>query len=154
GGTPPTGGTSDPAAPTGGTPAPSGDKPADSKWWRDTLTDPKHVNVAERIASPAEAIQSIIDLRTQLSERIKVPDENASDEDKAKYRKAMGIPDKPEDYEISSPEGVEFTELDKAVFDRLLPIAHEAGMPKSAFQKFVHSVMGFQAEVRGNLEKQ
>ncbi|MFA5322337.1 MAG: hypothetical protein WC373_06645 [Smithella sp.] len=51
--------------------------------------------------------------------------ENATDEQRAVYKAAMGIPDKPEDYDIPVPEG-QSTEL----ADALRAFAHEKSLPK------------------------
>lgn len=105
--------------------------------WRSAITDPALKNIADRIASPVDAIKVIQDLRTQNSQRIKVPGEGATEEDLAKYRKAIGVPDKPDGYEVTLPDGLQMTEADQAVLSQIAPIAHETGVPKEAFNKFV-----------------
>lgn len=118
-------------------------------WWRDTITDPALKNVAERFTSPADAIKAIVDLRTDNSKRIKVPDAGASDEDKAKFRKALGVPDKPDGYKITAPDGIEMSDADKQVLEAVLPIAHEAGIPQATLNGFVSKFLELQRDMVG-----
>ena len=56
---------------------------------------------------------------------VKVPGENATPEEIAAYRKAMGVPDKPDAYEIKRPEGKEYDVEGEKAFKAL---AHEHGL--------------------------
>lgn len=105
--------------------------------WRASIADPELKKLAERVASPTDAIKSIADLRREISVRIKIPGPDATDEDKAKYRKALGVPDKPEDYKIELPEGVEATDADQAIIDMVVPIAHANGVPAAALNGLI-----------------
>lgn len=110
------------------------------QFWRDKI-DPKFKPEADRFASLNDVFQSNRDLRTQNSERIKVPDETASDEDKAKFRKALGIPDKPDGYKVTAPEGVTMTDADNELLKVVMPLAHANGVPEKAFDGFVGAFM-------------
>lgn len=116
--------------------------------WRETITDPKLRAIADRVNSPTDLVKSIVDLRTDNSKRIKVPEEGAPEEDVAKYRKALGIPDKPDGYKITPPEGVELSEADKKVLDAMLPLAHKAGVPAKAMNDLVNGFLGQQRELQ------
>jgi hypothetical protein len=106
------------------------------QFWRDQVA-PEFKAQADRFASLNDVFKSNNDLRTDNSNRIKVPGADASDEDKAKYRKALGIPDKPDGYKIEPPEGIELTEADNELLKVVMPIAHEEGVPEKAFNGFV-----------------
>jgi len=82
--------------------------------WRDAVTDPEQRKVAERFATPGDAIKSVMDLRKRESSAIRLPGEDASDEDRASFRKAFGVPENAEGYEFAVPEGREVTDGDKA----------------------------------------
>jgi hypothetical protein len=48
------------------------------------------------------------------SGRVKIPGENATDEEKAAFREAIGAPKEAAGYEVAMPEGAEQYELDTA----------------------------------------
>lgn len=106
------------------------------QFWRDAVA-PEYQEQAKRFTSLNDVFKSNNDLRTDNSQRIKVPGADASDEDKAKFRKALGIPDKPDGYKIEAPEGVELTDADNELLKVVMPIAHEEGVPEKAFNGFV-----------------
>lgn len=58
-----------------------------------------------------DAIKAIPNQRRQISQGLTVPDENTSEEDKAKFDAKIaayhGVPDKPDGYELPMPEGVD-----------------------------------------------
>jgi hypothetical protein len=122
-----------PAAPAAGDPpaappaAPVADAPAD---WRASITDPEHVEFAKRIASPADAIKSAVDLRKLNSSMIRVPGKDATPEDRAKFNKAIGVPETVEGYKFEL--GREPTDADKAIQGNLAKIALDNGIPANA----------------------
>lgn len=105
--------------------------------WRDSITDEDHRSVADRFNSPADAIKSIVDLRKQISTSIRLPGENASDEDVAKFNKAIGVPDSPEGYEFTMPEGREPTDADKAFQGKMAEIFHKSGVSATAAKNLI-----------------
>lgn len=105
--------------------------------WKAGIEDPALKNIADRITSATDAIKIIHDLRTDNSKRIKLPEDGASAEDVARFRKAIGVPEKVSDYKVELPQGLEMTDQDKVVFDAVAPIAHEMGLPNKAFSGFV-----------------
>lgn len=137
-----------PAQAGAASPDPAAPPPPAGPWWRDTLKDEKHINVASRLNSPADAMQAIIDLRTQNSKSVRVPDEKAPPEDVAKFHKAIGVPEKVEGYEIKLEEGVALGDADKMVLEAVLPLAHKAGVPAKAMNDFVNQY----AKLAGQLQ--
>lgn len=128
-------------------------KPQESDW-RASIEDEKLRKVADRYASPADAIKAINDFRNEASARIKPLGEDATDEDKAKFRKALGVPDDVAGYEVAAPEGYDWTDDDQAMFDLVAPIAHEYNMPKAALEGFVNAYLGQVTELTAAAEKQ
>jgi hypothetical protein len=118
--------------------------------WRDTITDPKLKNIAERIASPADAIKALYDTRNELTQRIKVPGEGSTEEEVKTFRKAIGVPDTVEGYEVTLADGMTMNDQDKMVLQAVAPLALEEGVPKAAFNRFVGRFM----ELSKNAEQQ
>lgn len=66
-------------------------------------------------------------LKTKLQNAIFKPGENATPEEKAAFHKALGVPDKPADYEFPKGEGVEH---DEKMLTWARDIFHKAGLNK------------------------
>jgi len=105
--------------------------------WRDEVSDPDLRKVAERFNTIPDMVKSVSDLRQKLSTAINVPGEGASEEDVAKYRKAIGIPDSAEAYDlkVGLPEDYEFSEVDTAFQGKMASLMHEAGLSADAAKK-------------------
>ncbi len=103
--------------------------------WRSTIEDEDVRKVADRYTSPADLAKAYSEANKALSQRIKVPGKDASEEDQAKFRKAIGVPDSPDEYKIERPEhiteeefkGEEYT----AVLGSFKQRMHEAGVPSA-----------------------
>ena len=106
------------------------DTTATSTDWRSSITDPDHLEFAKRLASPADAVKVALDLRKANGSMVKVPGKDATAEDRAKFHKAIGVPEKVEDYKFDI--GREPTETDKAIQGNLAKIAFENGIPAPA----------------------
>ena len=92
-----------------------------------------------------EAVNKIKDLEGRLGNSIpKLPD-NATDEQKAAYKAAMGIPDKADDYEIPVPEG-DSPEL----ANELRQAAFTKGWPKGVVKEITEWWNGMQAKMVQN----
>lgn len=127
--------TATPTATTTETPkaeATNGQK-ADAKnsdWTANLPDDLKETG--KRFSSEADAVRAIIDMRKRESQ-VRVPGKNATPEEIATYHKAIGIPEKPEDYEFSDlPEGLELTEEVKASRAEWSKHFQKLGIPKEA----------------------
>ena len=92
--------------------------------------DDKFLKRLERFTTPAGAVKSWLSVDQKISsgEYKKALGENATDEEKAAYRKSIGIPDTPDKYDFSLPDGTVFGEDDKAVFKSFAEIAHSQNM--------------------------
>lgn len=71
--------------------------------------------------------------------RVKVPGEGASDEERAAFAKAIGVPDDPKGYEVKLPETNGGLELDGELIGSLAEIAHKAGVPKGGFEAIANA---------------
>lgn len=82
--------------------------------WRAPIEDKELRKVADRFASPADMAKAVSDLRKRESTSIRLPGKDASDEDVAAYKAAIGVPENVDGYEFALPEGREATDDDKA----------------------------------------
>tara|TARA_R100000656_G_scaffold80965_2_gene59338 strand:+ start:89 stop:958 length:870 start_codon:yes stop_codon:yes gene_type:complete len=72
--------------------------------WREAIDDDATRKLADRYTSPAAMAKALREANTELSTRVKMPGEDASDEDLNKFRKAMGVPEDVSGYTIPKPE--------------------------------------------------
>lgn len=104
------------------------------KSWADSVEDAELKDWAGRFTSPEDALKKGLEFRKELSTRIKVPGPDATDEEKAKFRKAINVPDKATDYEVAVPEGMELSEAETSLVAQMREAALAAGVPKDAFK--------------------
>jgi hypothetical protein len=122
----------------GGASGQQGDKGAASAPdWRAELAgdDAKLRERLNRFATPADLARSYRSLELKLSSgeyRRPLP-ENASDEEKAAWRKEQGIPDKADGYEVKLPDGLVLSEGDQPVVDLFRQFAHERNYTPQQF---------------------
>src|SRR3990172_5844507 len=96
--------------------------------WRSDLPEDLR-KTAERFASKADAVRAIESFRKRESQ-VRVPGKDATDDEKAAYRKAVGIPDKAELYEFPEIKGQEVTDEIKASRQVWSKRFYELGIPK------------------------
>jgi hypothetical protein len=77
------------------------------------------------------------------SGRVKIPGENATPEERAAYHKAIGVPEKVEDYSFAAPEGVQ---LNEGLTKVLATAALESGVPKAAFDNLASKFIAAQLD--------
>ncbi len=145
--------------PAAGEPAPGAERETEPSAgdWRAAITDEKARRFAERFTSPAEAAVSAFKARQQLSGSVRVPGRKASREDIAAFRRALGVPDRPEGYAVAPPEGLpgslDMDEAGKARLDTYLKGMHEAGATPGVVQRGIDLYYGFLAEGLGTRER-
>lgn len=96
--------------------------------WRSPITDKAARKVADRFTTLDDMAKGIVDLQKRDGQ-IRVPGKKSSDEDRAAYNKAIGVPETAEGYEFASPEGHEPTEADKAFQASAAEIFHKFDVP-------------------------
>ena len=103
-----------------------------------------------------DLVPAVIDLEAKLSKAIVVPSDDATDEEKATYRTAVGVPEKPEDYklgEVKLPEGFA---VDEEMQKGYLAAAHAADMNPSqtaAIHSWYMKMLGPQLVEAQKIEK-
>lgn len=96
--------------------------------WRDGL-DGELRTFADRLESPHDAVKSAFNLRKEISTRIKLPGKDAKPEDVSAYRKAVGAPEKADDY-FQAADGE--SDTDKAVQAKVAEVLHKHHVPAAA----------------------
>jgi hypothetical protein len=101
-------------------------KDKDGKPLDDTAKE-KLLKRLSRYASPQAAFDAMINAQNKISSGlVKIPGKDATKEEIAEYRQALGVPEKPEDYDLSLGEGVVIGDEDKPMVNSFLTKAHEA----------------------------
>lgn len=101
--------------------------------WRDRLAggDEKALKKLERYKSPRDVANALFaaDQKIRSGELRKPLADEPTDEEVAEYRKANGIPDKPDSYKIEGlPKGFEFGDEDQPMLSSFLKAAHAGHM--------------------------
>lgn len=106
--------------------------------WRATIADDKARKYAEKFASPADAAKTAFEFRQKLSSAVNIPGKNATEEEIRGFHKKLGMPESPELYGVSVPEGLpEALRMDEAGEERLkgfLSAMHKAGATPAQVQ--------------------
>lgn len=125
-------------------PPPSGAGASGNSWpsdWREQIASAhggedrksvaKELRRLQRFADPAAVYGTARALESRLSEGgfIKIPRENASAEDIATFRRALGVPEKASDYfqHIQLDNGAVLGEADRPLVDAFAAAMHAAG---------------------------
>jgi hypothetical protein len=98
------------------------------KFWRNDKAD---------VESLSKSYQGLEQLLGKKANAIVPPTEKSSPEEVAAYRKAIGVPESPEDYNLKPeqlPEGVTW---DENVAKRAAELAHKHNVPAAAMQEFM-----------------
>lgn len=85
----------------------------------------KYGTKVDAVRALAAADSKIQELGEKAKNLVKLPTKDSTPEERALYRKAAGIPETPDKYEIPRPEGFEPTELDTAFETSFRKAAHD-----------------------------
>lgn len=101
---------------------------------------------AAGIKDPAQMARMLRDNMTAVRNKLQPPGENATDEQKAAWREAIGVPAKPEDYATPEFKGADGqpVELNTALIDSLKAAAHKAGVPAEGFNNLLNEAIAQQ----------
>jgi hypothetical protein len=116
--------------------------------WRQRMaggsSNEKDVKQLERYESPDQVWKKARELETKLSagELRPVLAANATVEETAAYRKAYGIPEKPEDYKITMPAGRQQPKEDDAFLKGFLTSAHKNHMTQAQVDASISTFYG------------
>jgi hypothetical protein len=111
----------------------------------------KELTRLKRIKSPQEMYKSYRALERQVqSDYIRKPPEGASEKEIAEWRKEIGVPPKPDGYELPKLEGHEWTDADKPMLDLFLGKMHG----ENASQAQINASLGAYAELVSSVKEQ
>lgn len=108
--------------------------------WRKEITggDEKLMKRLSRYTSPQSIAKALIatqdKLRSAESNVGKLPD-NATEEQKAEWRKSQGVPEKADGYQLPKVSGYEWSDGDKEVAGEFFGAAHEANMSQAQAER-------------------
>ena len=123
--------------------------PAES--YRDGIKDPKARAFFDRYSTIDAAANALLEKEQMLSRRVAVPGEDASEEDMARFRKAMGVPESIEEYDVQSMKPEAYTEEEwssevvQSVLSPVVAAAHAAGVNQSGLKAVVDAYMSVSA---------
>jgi hypothetical protein len=122
----------------------------DAGEWRASIADDKVRKLADRYTSPAELAKALSEANSEISKRVKVPGEGASEEEVAKYRKSIGVPDKADAYEVARPEHIAEdmfkSEAVQGVFNGLKAAAHQHNLSQTQLDGLTKWYFAHEAE--------
>lgn len=156
---PPSGGVSDSGGADKGAP-PAGDPPKGASgfdWpsWRDEFAakNEKIAPYLKRFQSLESVVTSAFDANNKIRSgqyKAELP-ENAAPEELAEYRKSRGIPETPDKYDISLPEGMKFDEKQveavKAMAEGFKPTFHRLNLPPKQANELVADFLQKEMEI-------
>lgn len=141
-----------PAAPANPSPAPAPAPaanpnpagPAAASWpenWRNLYAgeDSKKLARLERFTDPVKAFDALIEAQNKIrsGELAKPLPPNATEQERAEWRQANGIPAKPEGYFEKLPDGLVIGKDDQPLFTEFAKVMHDQNVPPAAVQQVV-----------------
>jgi len=116
--------------------------------WRSAIAgeDKKALKRLERFDSLSTLGKSYFEAEAKLTsgKLLQIPGDDATDDDRAAWAKARGIPETPDKYEIKAkpPEGMEINDHDKARLGAITAALHKAGgvMADPAVVNYAHQL--------------
>jgi hypothetical protein len=122
--------------------------------WREHIANPKLRASTGKFTSLEALVESYNHTAGRLKSAIFVPGEDAGEEDIAKYRQALGVPDSVEGYTIDTPDGEEYDEGDQAIIEEFAEVALEHNIPAAAFNAFMMKLAERATGLRENVVEQ
>lgn len=119
--------------------------------YRDGIKDPKARAFFDRYSTIDAAANALLEKEQMLSRRVAVPGEEASEEDMARFRKAMGVPESVEEYDVAAMKPEAYTDEEwsgeavQSVLSPVLAAAHAAGVNQSGLKAVVDAYMSVSA---------
>lgn len=124
--------------------------------WHDSLPDDLRADLSvqqyvERNDLPG-LVKSYVHAQKSLGQKpIGIPGENATDEERAAFAKAFGVPDEADGYEIKLPDGYEPSEFEKQQHPEIQKLFHEAGLSAGQASKVMDGWNAMQARMETQL---
>ena len=108
-----------------------------SEDWRNRFADNEEIaqsKVLDNVKNFDDLVGQFVNGQKVIGQKtegmVKIPGEDASEEDVKAFREAMGVPEKPNDYEIGRPEDIPEDRYDVEMEKKFRGIFHELNLPK------------------------
>ena len=127
----------------GGAPGgqPGGTPPAYPEWQAGLDPQLRTAIASKNWDSPAKAISSYLELEKKVgANTVKLPGKDATPEERAAFNKALGVPDKPEDYKLDFGNNP----VDPKIADWLKQTGHKRGYTAEQLQGLAEDYFAFQ----------
>lgn len=148
---------------------PKKEEPAKPYWpenWREKAAEhiaagdkkiyDKELRRLQRIADPASVYGLYREAEGRLTSGglVKLPGKDAKPEDIEAFHKALGVPEKPEDYvkDMTFENGAVFGDADKPMLDGVLAVMHKAGATPPVVQSVLNWYLGEQERAATELD--
>ena len=117
------------------------DKASIPDQWRELFAggDEKALARLKRFGGPQGVIKSLLaaEHKIRSGEYKKIPGADATDEEKAAWRKELGVPDKPDGYKVPDVEGHKWLDEDKPIINTFLQQLHGADASQAVIDKML-----------------
>lgn len=126
--------------------------------WRARVAgdDEKLQKLTKRYSTPTDMARALQAAQAKISEGVVVvPTEKSSEAERASFRKAVGVPEEPDKYEMKLPDGAPpLTDVDKEAFKIFAKMAHTADYTQKQMNVAVEALQEFQKIGREEMERQ
>ena len=113
--------------------------------WRDTLPEPLRAEKSLQDFKDVGALaQSYVATKALVGQKSAIPGPDATPEAQAAFRKALGVPETPEGYQISRPE-IALQSWDAGAEKDFLATAHKLGLPPAQVQAILNWYGSYEA---------
>jgi len=115
--------------------------------WTERLPEPLKVyeKTLGKFKNPVDLLNSYANLEKSFSSRsnsIKIPGDDAKDEDWSAYRDAIGAPKDAKEYGLTRPETIAEDQWNSSLAEKASTIASKYGIPKKALHELVETYNG------------
>jgi hypothetical protein len=129
--------------------------------WRETALkeagldgDEAAKNLVNRYTSPSAAVKALVELnKLKSAGGIKQPFPKDNPDAQARWRQENGIPETPEKYDLSMPDGLVIGEADRPLVDEYLKVAHTNNIHPDVVKSTLGWYMGQQTKLLQDMQK-
>lgn len=110
--------------------------------------DEKLLKRLSRYSTLDEALRAGVEAQNKIGslKPVQALTKDSTPEEVAAYRKANGVPETPDGYDINLPDGIILGDNDKPIADAFLKIAHEHNLPPTAVNAIISSHLQLQEQ--------
>jgi hypothetical protein len=126
--------------------------------WREQLAsgDEKKLNQLRRIKDFGTFAENYFNAQEKIRSgetKAGLP-ENPTEEQLTAYRESLGVPQKPEEYNLQLEEGVVLGDADKRIMASIYPIAHKHNVPVAVLSELTNQMLKGQEQQLAEMEQQ